>query len=138
MKNLLFLLVLMVLFVLFCSGGSEFLGMVFSFVLVQEVLKENVIVDEGFNKGIGEVKIVDFNDLFVKSMVEVGESIYEMKCVVCYKLSDQWVVGLGWVGIMEKWELEWIMNMIINVDVMLVEDFMVQVFLEECLVCMFN
>lgn len=138
MKNLLFLLVLLVLFVLFCSGGSEFLGMVFSFVVEQEVFRVDVFVDEGFNKGIGEVKIVDFNDLFVKSMVEVGESIYEMKCVACYKLIDQWVVGLGWKGFMEKWELEWIMNMIINVDVMLVEDFMVQVFLEECLVCMFN
>jgi mono/diheme cytochrome c family protein len=138
MKNLLFLLVLMALFASSCSGGSEPSGTASSPASAQEAPKENATADEGPNKGIGEVKNVDLNDPLAKSMVEAGESIYEMKCAACHKLSDQRVVGPGWKGITEKREPEWIMNMITNVDVMLAEDPTAQALLEECLVRMPN
>jgi hypothetical protein len=47
-------------------------------------------------------------------------------------------VGPGWKGVTERRKPEWIMNMIMNVDVMLSEDPEAQKLLEECLVRMPN
>lgn len=89
-------------------------------------------------KGIGEVKNVDLTDPLVESMIVTGESIYDMKCAACHKLTDQRVVGPGWAGVTNKRRPEWIMNMITNVDVMLEEDPEAQKLLEECLTRMPN
>jgi len=89
-------------------------------------------------KGIGEVQNVELTDPLEESMVVSGESIYEMKCASCHKLTDQRVVGPGWAGITNKRRPEWIMNMITNVEVMLEEDPVAQALLEECLTRMPN
>ncbi|KGE85853.1 MAG: c-type cytochrome [Phaeodactylibacter xiamenensis] len=138
MKNLLILSVLIAFFAWSCSGGGEPSGTATSPAAEQEAPKADASADEGSNKGIGEVKTVDLNDPLAKSMVEAGESIYEMKCAACHKLTDQRVVGPGWAGITEKREPEWIMNMITNVEIMLAEDPTAQALLEECLVRMPN
>jgi len=89
-------------------------------------------------KGIGEVKNVELTDPLEESMIVTGESIYEMKCAACHKLTDQRVVGPGWAGVTNNRRPEWIMNMITNVDVMLAEDPEAQKLLEECLTRMPN
>ena len=89
-------------------------------------------------KGVGEIKEVTLNDPLNDQMIARGKAIYEMKCAACHKLSDQRVVGPGWDGLTEKRQPEWIMNMILNVDVMLEEDPIAQALLEECLVRMPN
>ncbi|MDX1407362.1 MAG: cytochrome c, partial [Saprospiraceae bacterium] len=76
--------------------------------------------DEG--KGIGEIKHVELNNPLDPAMVKRGESIYQMKCAACHKLTEQRVVGPGWAGVTDRRKPEWIMNMTTNVDVMLEED----------------
>lgn len=93
-------------------------------------------VDDG--KGIGEVKHVALNDPLDAAMIARGSGIYEMKCAACHKLSGQRVVGPGWEGLTKIRKPEWIMNMILNVDVMLEEDPAARALLEECLVRMPN
>lgn len=92
--------------------------------------------DDG--KGIGEVKEVQLNDPLDETMVAAGQAIYDLKCSACHKLTDQRVVGPGWKGVTQRRKPEWIMNMIMNVDVMLEQDPTAQKLLEECLTRMPN
>lgn len=89
-------------------------------------------------KGVGEIKHVDLTDPLNTDMVAEGKGIYEMKCSACHKLSDQRVVGPGWAGVTNRRSPQWIMNMIMNVDVMLEEDAEARKLLEECLTRMPN
>lgn len=70
--------------------------------------------------------------------VAEGKSIYEVKCQACHKLTDEKLVGPGWLGVTRKRRPEWILNMITNVDMMLEKDPQAQRLLEECLVRMPN
>ncbi|KEO75816.1 c-type cytochrome [Anditalea andensis] len=89
-------------------------------------------------KGIGEITHVELTADIDENMVEVGKSIYDMKCSSCHKLNDQRVVGPGFENITNRRKPEWIMNMITNVDVMLDKDPEAQAMLEECLMRMPN
>jgi cytochrome c5 len=89
-------------------------------------------------KGIGEIKNVVLNSPLDEEMIAAGKSTYELKCAACHKLSDQRVVGPGWLGITKRRTPEWIMNMTLNVDVMLEEDPQARELLKECLVRMPN
>lgn len=70
--------------------------------------------------------------------VKNGESIYNLKCLACHKLTEDKLVGPGWKGVTKKREPAWIMNMITNVDMMLEKDPEAQKLLEQCLVRMPN
>ena len=72
------------------------------------------------------------------AMVEKGKTTYDVKCQACHSTGENRVVGPGWKGITTKREPAWIMNMILNVDVMLSEDPEAQKLLEQCLVRMPN
>ena len=72
------------------------------------------------------------------SWVTEGKGIYELKCQACHKLTNEKLVGPGWLGLTKKRKPEWIMNMITNVDMMLEQDPEAQKLLEECLVRMPN
>jgi mono/diheme cytochrome c family protein len=104
--------------------------------MVEEEAEMPESIAEG--RGIGAVDNVEITDTIDTDMVDIGRSIYEMKCAACHKLTDQRVVGPGWAGITNKRKPEWIMNMITNVDVMLAEDPAAQALLEECLTRMPN
>ncbi|MBK8954074.1 MAG: cytochrome c [Saprospiraceae bacterium] len=70
--------------------------------------------------------------------VKNGESIYNLKCLACHKLTEEKLVGPGWKGLTKKREPAWIINMITNVDMMLESDPEAQKLLEQCLVRMPN
>jgi mono/diheme cytochrome c family protein len=89
-------------------------------------------------KGIGAVKNVTLNTPLELDRVKRGLAIYEMKCSACHKLTDQRVVGPGWMGVTKKRKPEWIMNMVTNVEVMLDQDPEAQKLLELCLTRMPN
>lgn len=89
-------------------------------------------------KGIGQIKNVALHTPLEMDRVDRGKSIYEMKCSACHKLTDQRVVGPGWLGVTKNRKPEWIMNMILNVDVMLDKDPEAQKLLELCLTRMPN
>ena len=89
-------------------------------------------------KGIGEVKNVVLNNPLDEEMIAAGKNTYEVKCAACHKLTDQKVVGPGWAGITSRRKPEWIMNMVLNVDVMLDKDPAARELLKQCLVRMPN
>lgn len=70
--------------------------------------------------------------------VKGGENIYNLKCLACHKLTEDKLVGPGWKGVTKKRAPSWIINMIINVDMMLEKDPEAQKLLEQCLVRMPN
>jgi len=135
MKNLKTLLfsVLAIAFMVACGGGSTDTDSSNN-ESGQEATKE-LSTDP---KGIGEVKDVKLTDPLSPEMIAEGKNIYEMKCSACHKLSEQRVVGPGWAGVTNRRTPEWIMNMIMNVDVMLEEDAEARKLLEECLTRMPN
>lgn len=89
-------------------------------------------------KGIGQVTTVTLNTPLETERIPRGKAIYEMKCQACHKLNDQRVVGPGWAGVTKNRKPEWIMNMIINTEMMLDEDPEAQKLLELCLTRMPN
>lgn len=72
------------------------------------------------------------------AMAEKGKMTYDVKCQACHSMGENRVVGPGWKGVTTKRKPEWIMNMVLNVDVMLESDPEAQKMLEECLVRMPN
>jgi mono/diheme cytochrome c family protein len=89
-------------------------------------------------KGIGQIKNVTLHTPLELDRVNRGKAIYDMKCSACHKLTDQRVVGPGWQGVTKTRKPEWIMNMILNVEVMLDQDPEAQKLLELCLTRMPN
>ncbi|WP_162416019.1 c-type cytochrome [Cyclobacterium roseum] len=89
-------------------------------------------------KGVGEFTEVEVSDPLNEEWIERGQSIYDLKCSACHKLTDQRVVGPGFEGVTNRRKPEWIMNMITNVDAMLAQDPVAQKLLEECMTRMPN
>lgn len=89
-------------------------------------------------KGLGQVTTVTLNTPLEQERIGRGKAVYEMKCQACHKLTDQRIVGPGWAGLTKKRQPEWIMNMIINTDMMLDSDPEAQKLLELCLTRMPN
>jgi len=81
---------------------------------------------------------VQLTDPLNPQWVTEGKGIYEVKCQACHKLTNEKLVGPGWLGVTKRRKPEWIMNMITNVDIMLEQDPEAQRLLEECLVRMPN
>jgi hypothetical protein len=78
-----------------------------------EAKKENPVAEVADpTKGIGQIKNVNLHTPLELDRVERGKAIYEMKCSACHKLTDQRVVGPGWLGVTKTRKPEWIMNMI--------------------------
>ncbi len=92
--------------------------------------------------GVGKAQMITAADITLgdidQAMVEKGRSIYDVKCQACHSTGTNRVVGPGWKGVTERRQPEWIMNMMLNIDVMLETDEVAQAQLEECLVRMPN
>ncbi|MEO7768933.1 MAG: cytochrome c [Ferruginibacter sp.] len=67
-----------------------------------------------------------------------GKKVYEVKCGSCHKVTDEKLVGPGWLGVTTRHAPEWIMNFITNTDEMINKDPKAQAQLEICLVRMPN
>lgn len=89
-------------------------------------------------KGLGQIKDVELKTPLETERIGRGKAIYDMKCSACHKLDDMRVVGPGWKGVTKRRKPEWIMNMVLNVDMMLDKDPEAQKLLELCLMRMPN
>lgn len=85
-----------------------------------------------------EIKDLSLTNPLNQEWVTNGEKIYDSKCLSCHKLTDEKVVGPGWKGVTQRRKPIWIMNMILNVEIMLDEDPEAQLMLEQCLIRMPN
>lgn len=105
------LLAVVVFFVVSCGSETK---------KEKEVQKEDVVetkaIDPMEDKGIGPVKSVTLEEID-PALAANGKEIFKTKCSACHKISKRFV-GPALAGITEKRTPEWIMNMILNPEVM--------------------
>ncbi len=85
-----------------------------------EVKAEAVKVDPMTDKGVGPIKTLTLGDID-ENLVAKGQEVYKVKCTACHKISKRFV-GPGLKGVTERRTPEWIMNMILNPELMVVEN----------------
>lgn len=101
---------------------------------VQELTKNQPEV-HGTEVKTGDIQLTNpLNQEWIKT----GQSVYDLKCMACHKLTEEKLVGPGWKGLTKVRKPEWIINMITNVEMMLETDPEAQKLLEQCLVRMPN
>jgi mono/diheme cytochrome c family protein len=99
-------------------------------------VKEVADVDPMQDKGIGPIKSITLGEID-EAMVAEGKEIFKLKCSACHKVSKR-VVGPAMLGITERRSPEWIMNMILNPEVMVAENKIAKELLAEYLAPMAN
>jgi mono/diheme cytochrome c family protein len=72
------------------------------------------------NKGIGPVTSVTLGPLD-PAMAQEGQTIFQAKCTACHKISEKFI-GPAVQGVTSRRTPEWIMNMILNPDKMILSD----------------
>lgn len=92
----------------------------------------------GDAKGVGKFTHVELTHPLNEQMLQQGQSVYDVKCSSCHKLTEEKLVGPGWKGVTDRRAPEWIMNFVTNTDEMLDKDAEAQAMLETCLVRMPN
>lgn len=90
------------------------------------------------NRGAGKFTNVDVKPELDKTMADAGQKVYDVKCASCHKLTDEKLVGPGWMGVTSRHKPEWILNFATNTEEMLNKDPKAMAQLEICLVRMPN
>ncbi len=90
---------------------------------------EGVPVDLS-NKGVGPVKAAAFGEVVNIEMAAKGEEKFNSICTACH-MADQRMIGPALSGVFKRRSPEWVMNMIINPDVMIKEDPIAKALLKE-------
>ena len=90
------------------------------------------------HRGQGKFTKVETGASLDAAKADDGKKIYDVKCGACHKLTDEKLVGPGWIGVTSRHTPEWIMNFITNTDEMINKDPKAQAQLEICLVRMPN
>jgi len=73
------------------------------------------------NKGIGPITILELSDDVDPELAARGKEVYNRLCTTCHKLEQKYI-GPASKGIMDRRSPEWIMNMILNPEQMVLED----------------
>lgn len=73
------------------------------------------------NKGVGPVSSVDLPAEINAEMAANGEAIYNQMCLACHRIGQKFI-GPAPNGVLERRAPEWVMNMILNPEVMVKED----------------
>jgi len=73
------------------------------------------------NKGVGPVKSVTLAPEVDQNLATQGKVIYDKMCTACHKPTKKYI-GPAPIGILERRTPEWVMNMILNPEVMIVQD----------------
>lgn len=73
------------------------------------------------NKGVGPITSVSLAAEIDQEMAKKGEEVYNQMCLACHKV-DKKFIGPAPKGILERRSPEWVMNMILNPEVMVKED----------------
>ena len=106
-----------------CNSGSRQPAYVPSNATLKEPGDKSgipVVMDD--SKGRGKFTDIKLTHPLSSAMVAKGRHLYEVKCVACHKLTDEKLVGPGWMGVTDRRKPEWIMNYITNTDEMIDKD----------------
>lgn len=114
------ILTVLTLGVLMSSCGGDKAKKEVDAPIKEEVKAEVVKIDPMTDKGVGPVTSITLGDID-DAMVAKGEEVFKAKCTACHKISKRFV-GPGLKGVTERRTPEWIMNMILNPEVMVVEN----------------
>ncbi|WP_372975259.1 c-type cytochrome [Muriicola sp.] len=79
---------------------------------------QRITLDE---KGVGPIKEITLDPEINQAMAAEGEAIFKSNCTACHKL-DKRFIGPSPRGIMERRSPEWIMNMILDPQLMVEQD----------------
>jgi len=101
-----------------------------------EEQKTVVETDPMKDKGVGPITSITLGEIDQK-MADEGKAVFLAKCSACHKISKR-VVGPALAGVTERRTPEWIMNMILNPERMVVENAAAKKLLEEYLAPMAN
>lgn len=137
--NKLFFLISVALFTLGCAGGGNQNGSD-NTTSKNSPAEPQVSGTEAYdpNRGEGKFTEVEIADKLDEAMALRGQTISDLKCLACHKLTDEKLVGPGWAGVSKRHRPEWIMNFMTNTDAMIDKDPKVQAMLEICMVRMPN
>lgn len=73
------------------------------------------------NKGVGPIKSLKLDPEIDQQMVEAGAALFKTNCSACHKI-DKRFIGPSPKGIMQRRSPEWIMNMILDPQLMVEQD----------------
>ena len=79
---------------------------------------QRITLDE---KGVGQIKSITLDPEIDMEMAAAGEAIFKTNCTACHKI-DKRFIGPSPKGILERRSPEWIMNMILDPQLMVAED----------------
>lgn len=82
------------------------------------------------NKGVGPITSVSLAAEVDQEMAKKGEEVYNKMCLACHRV-DKKFIGPAPKGILERRSPEWVMNMILNPEVMVKEDPLAKALLAE-------
>ncbi len=82
------------------------------------------------DKGIGPIKSVTLAPEIDQALAAKGKETYDQMCMACHK-PDKKFIGPAPKGILERRTPEWVMNMILNPEVMIKEDPLAKDLLQE-------
>jgi len=73
------------------------------------------------DKGVGPIKSLSLPAEIDPALVSQGQEIYNKMCTACHKPHEKFI-GPPQAGVLERRTPEWIMNMILNPEVMIAQD----------------
>ena len=73
------------------------------------------------NKGIGPVRDVELGASIDQSMAKTGTELFTNDCTACHR-TDTKLIGPALKGVLDRRSPEWVMNMILNPQIMIKED----------------
>lgn len=88
--------------------------------VVASTTKASERIDLG-NKGVGPIQSIVLNAEVDQAMADKGKEVYEKMCLACHRVGKKFI-GPPPNGILERRSPEWVMNMILNPEVMVKED----------------
>ena len=91
----------------------------------------------GPDKGVGPIKSIDLPATIDDALAAKGMEAFEAKCTACHKMGKRFV-GPDLVGVVDRREPEWIMNMILDPELMVKENETAKALLAEYLSPMAN
>ncbi len=89
--------------------------------VIEEAASTTAEVDNMQNKGIGPIDNLNLSADVDQAMASQGGELFKNLCSACHKM-DKKFVGPALADITERRTPEWIMNMILNPEVMIKED----------------
>lgn len=73
------------------------------------------------NKGVGAIKSVSLDAEIDEALVKQGEEVYNQLCLACHRVGKKFI-GPAPNNILERRTPEWVMNMILDPELMVKED----------------